>query len=175
MVNKCNQQYHQQSTNNTTNNFNSDGAIHRKSHSLDASNILQSITLSPTASSKPGGDNIAQSNVNVTSAENLAATTQTNSDERYGFFLVAIFTHVSYDKNKPNWKRNLNGISFLLSCSRFRCVVSYPPNSNVELELHLGDIIFVRRKQKNGWYMGINSRTNKTGLFPASFVERDVI
>uniref|UniRef100_A0A1A9VGQ1 RING-type E3 ubiquitin transferase n=1 Tax=Glossina austeni TaxID=7395 RepID=A0A1A9VGQ1_GLOAU len=140
MVNKCNQQYYQQSNNNTTNNFNSDGAIHRKSHSLDASNILQSITLSPTASSKPGGDNIAQSNVNVTSAETLAATTQTNSDE-----------------------------------SRFRCVVSYPPNSNVELELHLGDIIFVRRKQKNGWYMGINSRTNKTGLFPASFVERDVI
>uniref|UniRef100_A0A1B0BAZ8 RING-type E3 ubiquitin transferase n=1 Tax=Glossina palpalis gambiensis TaxID=67801 RepID=A0A1B0BAZ8_9MUSC len=140
MVNKCNQQHHQQSTNNTTNNFNSDGAIHRKSHSLDASNILQSITLSPTAASKPGGDNIAQSNVNATPAETLAATTQTNADE-----------------------------------SRFRCVVSYPPNSNVELELHLGDIIFVRRKQKNGWYMGINSRTKKTGLFPASFVERDVI
>lgn len=58
--------------------------------------------------------------------------------------------------------------------SRFRCVVPYPPNSEVELELQVGDIIFVYRKQKNGWYKGTNSRTYKTGLFPASFVEPDL-
>lgn len=58
--------------------------------------------------------------------------------------------------------------------SRFRCVVPYPPNSDVELELQVGDIIFVYRKQKNGWYKGTNSRTYKTGLFPASFVEPDI-
>uniref|UniRef100_A0A1A9WDT5 RING-type E3 ubiquitin transferase n=1 Tax=Glossina brevipalpis TaxID=37001 RepID=A0A1A9WDT5_9MUSC len=162
MLNKCSQQYqqqqqqqHQQSTSSTNNNFSSEGAIHRKSHSLDASNILQSITLSPTTSSIPpppppsgGSENIAQSNVDAKSTETLTAIgggggggggIQNNSDE-----------------------------------SRFRCVVSYPPNSNIELELHLGDIIFVKRKQKNGWYMGTNSRTNKTGLFPASFVERDI-
>ncbi|XP_055372480.1 E3 ubiquitin-protein ligase SH3RF3 [Condylostylus longicornis] len=54
---------------------------------------------------------------------------------------------------------------------RFRCIVSYPPNSEFELELNVGDIVFVHRKQKNGWYKGTHSKTNKTGLFPASFVE----
>ncbi|XP_016976509.1 E3 ubiquitin-protein ligase SH3RF1 [Drosophila rhopaloa] len=57
--------------------------------------------------------------------------------------------------------------------SRFRCIVPYPPNSDIELELHLGDIIYVQRKQKNGWYKGTHARTHKTGLFPASFVEPD--
>lgn len=50
----------------------------------------------------------------------------------------------------------------------------YPPNSEIELELRLGDIIYVQRKQKNGWYKGTHARTHKTGLFPASFVEPDV-
>ncbi|XP_030375116.1 E3 ubiquitin-protein ligase SH3RF3 [Scaptodrosophila lebanonensis] len=58
--------------------------------------------------------------------------------------------------------------------SRFRCIVPYPPNSDIELELHVGDIIYVQRKQKNGWYKGTHSRTHKTGLFPASFVEPDI-
>ncbi|XP_039955140.1 E3 ubiquitin-protein ligase SH3RF1-like [Bactrocera tryoni] len=58
--------------------------------------------------------------------------------------------------------------------SRFRCVVPYPPNSEIELELQVGDIIYVQRRQKNGWYKGTHARTNKTGLFPASFVEPDL-
>ncbi|XP_034479319.1 E3 ubiquitin-protein ligase SH3RF1 [Drosophila innubila] len=58
--------------------------------------------------------------------------------------------------------------------SRFRCIVPYPPNSEIELELRLGDIIYVQRKQKNGWYKGTHARTHKTGLFPASFVEPDI-
>ncbi|XP_068146785.1 E3 ubiquitin-protein ligase SH3RF3 [Drosophila tropicalis] len=59
--------------------------------------------------------------------------------------------------------------------SRFRCIVPYPPNnSDIELELHVGDIIYVQRKQKNGWYKGTHARTHKTGLFPASFVEPDI-
>ncbi|XP_060651311.1 E3 ubiquitin-protein ligase SH3RF1 [Drosophila nasuta] len=58
--------------------------------------------------------------------------------------------------------------------SRFRCIVPYPPNSDIELELRLGDIIYVQRKQKNGWYKGTHARTHRTGLFPASFVEPDI-
>ncbi|XP_037948371.1 E3 ubiquitin-protein ligase SH3RF1 [Teleopsis dalmanni] len=57
---------------------------------------------------------------------------------------------------------------------RYRCVVPYPPNSDFELELHVGDIIYVHRKQKTGWYKGLNARSNKVGLFPASFVEPDI-
>lgn len=67
----------------------------------------------------------------------------------------------------------LHGSHSRESSSRFKCVVSYPPNSNVELELNVGDIVYVHRKLKDGWYKGTHARTNKTGLFPASFVEPD--
>ncbi|KAK4312210.1 hypothetical protein Pmani_016334 [Petrolisthes manimaculis] len=54
---------------------------------------------------------------------------------------------------------------------RFRCIVPYPPNSEYELELQLGDIIYVHKKREDGWYKGTLQRTGKTGLFPASFVD----
>lgn len=57
---------------------------------------------------------------------------------------------------------------------RFRCIVSYPPNSEFELELNVGDIVYVHKKRDNGWYKGTHGRTGKTGLFPASFVEPDI-
>lgn len=50
----------------------------------------------------------------------------------------------------------------------------YPPNSEYELELHVGDIVSVHKKRENGWYKGTHQRTGKTGLFPASFVEPDI-
>lgn len=57
---------------------------------------------------------------------------------------------------------------------RFRCIVPYPPNSEFELELLVGDLVCVHKKRENGWYKGIHQRTGKTGLFPASFVEPDI-
>lgn len=54
---------------------------------------------------------------------------------------------------------------------RFRCVVPYPPHSEYELELQVGDVIYVHRKRDDGWYKGTQQRTGRTGLFPASFVE----
>lgn len=54
---------------------------------------------------------------------------------------------------------------------RFRCVVAYPPHSEYELELRVGDVIYVHRKREDGWYKGTQQRTGRTGLFPASFVE----
>ncbi|KAL0272999.1 UNVERIFIED_CONTAM: hypothetical protein PYX00_005780 [Menopon gallinae] len=56
---------------------------------------------------------------------------------------------------------------------RFRCIVPYPPNSEYELELRVGDIIYVHKKREDGWYKGTQKRTGRTGLFPASFVETD--
>lgn len=47
----------------------------------------------------------------------------------------------------------------------------YPPNSEFELELRVGDIIYVHKKRDDGWYKGTQPRTGRTGLFPASFVE----
>ncbi|KAG4066680.1 hypothetical protein HA402_007316 [Bradysia odoriphaga] len=57
---------------------------------------------------------------------------------------------------------------------RFRCIVPYPPNSEFELELNVGDIVYVHKKRDNGWFKGSLARTGKMGLFPASFVEPDV-
>ncbi|EDS27268.1 Plenty of SH3s [Culex quinquefasciatus] len=57
---------------------------------------------------------------------------------------------------------------------RFKCIVPYPPNSEYELELRVGDVVLVHKKRENGWYKGTHQRSGKTGLFPASFVEPDI-
>ncbi|XP_047615697.1 E3 ubiquitin-protein ligase SH3RF1 isoform X2 [Phacochoerus africanus] len=56
-------------------------------------------------------------------------------------------------------------------CERHRVVVSYPPQSEAELELKEGDIVFVHKKRGDGWFKGTLQRNGKTGLFPGSFVE----
>ncbi|XP_045837597.1 E3 ubiquitin-protein ligase SH3RF3-like [Meles meles] len=58
-----------------------------------------------------------------------------------------------------------------LSRERYRVVVSYPPQSEVEIELKEGDIVFVHKKREDGWYKGTLQRNGRTGLFPGSFVE----
>ncbi|XP_014669658.1 PREDICTED: E3 ubiquitin-protein ligase SH3RF1-like [Priapulus caudatus] len=54
---------------------------------------------------------------------------------------------------------------------RFRCVVPYPPQGEHELELKIGDIVYVHKKRDDGWYKGTLQRTGKGGLFPGTFVE----
>ncbi|CAG2172055.1 unnamed protein product [Oppiella nova] len=44
-------------------------------------------------------------------------------------------------------------------------------NSEYELELQVGDIVYVHKKREDGWYKGTLQRTGKTGLFPGPFVE----
>ncbi|XP_053921863.1 E3 ubiquitin-protein ligase SH3RF1 [Cuculus canorus] len=58
-----------------------------------------------------------------------------------------------------------------LICERYRVVVSYPPQSEAELELKEGDIVFVHKKREDGWFKGTLQRNGRTGLFPGSFVE----
>ncbi len=59
-----------------------------------------------------------------------------------------------------------------IACFRYRCIVPYPPQSELELELKLDDIVYVYKKRDDHWYKGTLQRTGKTGLFPASFVEK---
>ncbi|XP_074650753.1 E3 ubiquitin-protein ligase SH3RF3-like [Tubulanus polymorphus] len=54
---------------------------------------------------------------------------------------------------------------------RYRCVVAYPSTSDIELELKVGDVIYVHKKRDDGWFKGTLARTGKTGLFPRTFVE----
>ena len=56
---------------------------------------------------------------------------------------------------------------------RFRCIVPYPAQSDIDLELKVGDIVFVHKKKDDGWYKGTLQRTGKTGIFPAIFVEKE--
>ncbi|CAH6789710.1 Sh3rf3 [Phodopus roborovskii] len=53
----------------------------------------------------------------------------------------------------------------------YRVVVSYPPQSEAEIELKEGDIVFVHKKHEDGWFKGTLQRNGRTGLFPGSFVE----
>ncbi|XP_041128487.1 E3 ubiquitin-protein ligase SH3RF3-like [Polyodon spathula] len=58
-----------------------------------------------------------------------------------------------------------------LSRERYRVIVPYPPQSEAEIELKEGDVVFVHKKREDGWYKGTLQRSGKTGLFPGSFVE----
>ncbi|XP_052247696.1 E3 ubiquitin-protein ligase SH3RF3-like [Dreissena polymorpha] len=53
---------------------------------------------------------------------------------------------------------------------KYRCTETYPAQTELELDLKVGDIIFVSKKRDDGWYKGTLQRTGKTGLFPGSFV-----
>ncbi|XP_067663035.1 E3 ubiquitin-protein ligase SH3RF1-like [Haliotis asinina] len=59
-----------------------------------------------------------------------------------------------------------------LAREKFRCIVPYPPQTDHELDLQCGDIVFVHKKREDGWFKGTLSRNSKTGLFPGSFVEK---
>lgn len=61
---------------------------------------------------------------------------------------------------------------FMYYIFRCRCIVAYPPNSEYELELRVGDILYVHKIRQDGWYRGTLLRTGKSGLFPSSFVEK---
>ncbi|OQR69526.1 SH3 domain-containing RING finger protein 3-like [Tropilaelaps mercedesae] len=54
----------------------------------------------------------------------------------------------------------------------YRCIVPYPANSDYELELKVGDVVYVHKKRDDGWCKGTLQRTGQTGLFPASFVKQ---
>jgi len=55
---------------------------------------------------------------------------------------------------------------------RYRCIVAFPASSEYEIELQLGDVISLVKRREDGWCKGTLHRTGKTGLFPASFVEK---
>lgn len=44
-------------------------------------------------------------------------------------------------------------------------------NTEEEIDLVEGDIINIEYRAKNGWWVGMNTRTNRSGIFPGSYVE----
>jgi uncharacterized protein YbdZ (MbtH family) len=44
-------------------------------------------------------------------------------------------------------------------------------NPDEEIDLLEGDVIAVEFKADNGWWVGLNTRTERTGIFPGSYVE----
>ena len=54
---------------------------------------------------------------------------------------------------------------------RFQAFAAYPANHTEELSFCVGDIIYVTKKRKDGWYKGMSARTGSVGVFPSSFVK----
>uniref|UniRef100_A0A3P9J5V1 E3 ubiquitin-protein ligase SH3RF1 n=1 Tax=Oryzias latipes TaxID=8090 RepID=A0A3P9J5V1_ORYLA len=71
----------------------------------------------------------------------------------------------------PPCPSSTTGVTDVSPLPRYRVVVSYPPQSEAELELKEGDIVFVHRKREDGWFKGTLQRNGRTGLFPGSFVD----
>merc|ERR1712066_490609 len=55
---------------------------------------------------------------------------------------------------------------------KYRCVVPFPSSTEYEIDLQLGDVLTLVKRRDDGWCKGTLHRTGKTGLFPASFVEK---
>lgn len=71
----------------------------------------------------------------------------------------------------PEAREVVGGSPLGICFPRYRVVVSYPPQSEAEIELKEGDVVFVHKKREDGWYKGTLQRNGRTGLFPGSFVE----
>ncbi|KAF4016336.1 hypothetical protein G4228_007953 [Cervus hanglu yarkandensis] len=89
-------------------------------------------------------------------------------------------TYRVLEKCRDGWfkgtalRTGLSGVfpgNYVTPVSRYRVVVSYPPQSEAEIELKEGDVVFVHKKREDGWYKGTLQRNGRTGLFPGSFVE----
>lgn len=44
-------------------------------------------------------------------------------------------------------------------------------NREEEIDLIEGDVIMIEYKADNGWWVGVNQRTNRNGIFPGTYVE----
>ena len=53
-----------------------------------------------------------------------------------------------------------------------RASMTYPASSEYELDLNEGDIVMLIKTREDGWCKGILQKNGKTGLFPASFVQK---
>ncbi|XP_033111354.1 E3 ubiquitin-protein ligase SH3RF1-like [Anneissia japonica] len=58
-----------------------------------------------------------------------------------------------------------------LARAMYKVVVPYPANSDAELSLKIGDVVFVHKKRDDGWFKGTLKSSGRSGLFPGSFVE----
>lgn len=50
--------------------------------------------------------------------------------------------------------------------------MAYPASSQYELDLSEGEVILLLKRREDGWCKGTVEGTNRTGLFPANFVQK---
>lgn len=56
---------------------------------------------------------------------------------------------------------------------KFVAVWDFEPSKKDEVALSKGDVVFVLKKYKDGWYRGIRYRGYQAGCFPGNFVVKD--
>ena len=52
---------------------------------------------------------------------------------------------------------------------RYRCVIPYPPNSDHELELKVGDMVHVHKKREDGWFKGTHCSNRQSWTLSGKF------
>lgn len=55
---------------------------------------------------------------------------------------------------------------------RYRVQYSYQPRNVDEIELRVGDIVYVVEMCDDGWYVGTCERTQEFGTFPGNYVQK---
>lgn len=54
------------------------------------------------------------------------------------------------------------------------CIFDHPAEEDDELTMQVGDSILVMEKDAEGWWMGQNTRTGASGLFPYNYVKENM-
>ena len=65
---------------------------------------------------------------------------------------------------------NRDCLTCLLLLYRHRAIYSYTHTNDDEVDLKVGDIVYVLEKCDDGWYVGTCERTGSFGTFPGNYV-----
>jgi predicted ferric reductase len=74
-------------------------------------------------------------------------------------------------ESSAEYTRNPNRPMLSSNKATVRAIYDYEPQDTDELEFSKGDEITVMERYDNGWWVGTNLTTGKTGLFPSNYTE----
>ena len=64
-------------------------------------------------------------------------------------------------------------VAVAVVCRRsYRALYDYAPCNDDEMRLQDGDVVEVMERCDDGWFVGLNRRTNQFGTFPGNYVDK---
>ena len=101
------------------------------------------------------------------SNSNPSFSNNVNNDEIYDIKGAQKTNKMSYNRPNLNHQKNENEHFSKM----VEAIYEFPGEMGDDLAIYPGDKIRVLEESKNGWWVGYNFTSKKTGLFPSNFVK----